>query len=340
MTNENKKFPGIELHLHLDGALEPEMLLQLAKMADVQLPADTPDALRPYVTVDENCKSLVDYLQRFDVTTSVLQKKETIAEAVRLLLHELHAQGHLYAEIRFAPQLHLKQGLTQREVVAAAVSGLEKGLAECEGLKAQLILCCMRFDGNREENLETIRMAKEFLGCGVCAADLAGGEIGHPATDYAEMFELAVQLGVPYTIHGGEAAGADSIRDALSIGAQRVGHGVHATEDEALMKLLAEKYIPLEMCPTSNLHTKAAASLADYPTRMFLEKGMRATLNTDNPAISQTTLRKEFEALTREAGLTQAETKQLLLNAAEAAFLPQEEREELKRAVCTALEVE
>lgn len=332
-----RKFPGIDLHLHLDGALTPEMLLTLGALSGTNLPAQTPEALRPFVTVDERCTSLVEYLERFNVTLSVLQTREAIAEAVRMLLLRLHEQGLLYAEIRFAPQLHLQRGLTQCQVVEAATEGLLKAGAQCAPLKAQLILCCMRFDENRSENLETIRTTAAFLGRGVCAADLAGGEIGHPATAYAEAFELAAKLGVPYTIHGGEAAGPQSIREALSIGAQRIGHGVHAAGDEALLALLAERKIPLEMCPTSNLHTKAVSSLHDYPVRDFLHRGIVATINTDNPGISQTTLAQEFDSLRVEAGLTLEEQKTLLIHAARAAFLPQDEKEALLAAVEAAL---
>ena len=185
----------------------------------------------------------------------------------------------------------------------------------------------------RECAAETIRLAKEFLGRGVCAADLAGGEIGHPATAYADVFALAKVLGVHYTIHGGEAAGPESVREALEIGAKRIGHGVHALGDNALLALLAEKQIPLEMCPTSNLHTKAVKSLAEYPVREFLRRGVRATINTDNPGISRTTVENEFAALTREAGLTASETRALLHNAAGAAFLPPEKREALKKKI-------
>lgn len=327
------KFPGIELHLHLDGAMTPEMLLQLAAVDGVTLPADTPEALEPFVTVDETCTSLVDYLERFDVTLRVMQSARAISEAVRLLLGRLASQGTIYAEIRFAPQLHCQRGLTQREAVQAAADGLRAGLAENSDIDAQLILCCMRFDSNKKENMETIRLAKEFLGRGVCAADLAGGEISHPATAYADVFALATVLGVPYTIHGGEAAGPESVREALEIGAKRIGHGVHALGDNALLALLAEKQIPLEMCPTSNLHTKAVKSLAEYPVREFLRRGVRATINTDNPGISRTTVENEFAALTREAGLTASETRALLHNAAGAAFLPPEKREALKKKI-------
>lgn len=334
----SRALPGIELHLHLDGALTPEMLLELADGTGVRLPADTPRALEPYVTVDESCTSLVDYLQRFDVTLRVLQTRRGLADAVRLVLERLEAQGLLYAEIRFAPQLHCQLGLSQAQAAEAALDGLRQGLARCKTLKAQLILCCMRMDGNQKENMETIRVARDFLGQGVCAADLAGGEIGHPATAYADVFALARQLGVPYTIHGGEADGPGSIREALEIGASRIGHGVHAIEDETLMALLAEKKIPLEMCPTSNLHTKAVASLRDYPIREFLRRGICATVNTDNPGISRVTLPGEFAALEREAGLTRAEEAVLLRNAAFAAFLPRAEREALGKAVEAAMQ--
>ena len=249
----------IDLHLHLDGSLSPETVIQLADCANISLPYGNPDSLRAQLQVAPNCRNLGEYLEKFDLPLQVLQTEETLCLAVYLLLKQLSEDGLCYAEIRFAPQLHLAKGLTQQQVVAAAITGLEKGIAEFS-ISAQLILCCMRGDTNHKENLETIHIAKQFLHKGVCAVDLAGNEAVYPTEDFADIFAEAKALGIPYILHAGEAAGAESICQALKLGAQRIGHGVHAIEDTDCMRRLRERKIPLELCFTSNLQTKAVSA--------------------------------------------------------------------------------
>ena len=173
---------------------------------------------------------------------------------------------------------------------------------------------------NCTANMETVLTAARFLGKGVVAADLAGAEGLYPTRDFGEEFALARRLGVPFTIHAGEADGPESIWKALEFGAVRIGHGVRAVEDEALMRELAQRGIPLEMCPTSNLQTRAVNSLTDYPLRNFLDRGIRVTVNSDNMTVSDTWAGKEFALLSREYGLTEEEAVKLLKNAKEAAF--------------------
>ena len=186
----------IDLHLHLDGSLSPEEILELAARSGITLPQRDPASLRPLLMAEPDCRDLGEYLQKFDLPLQVLQTEETLSLAVHFLVKRLAAQGLCYAEIRFAPQLHLARGLTQRQVVAAAVDGLHRGITE-SGMPAQLILCCMRFTGNQEANLETVRTAKQFLDAGVCAVDLAGNEAAFPTRDFAPIFQLANALDVP-----------------------------------------------------------------------------------------------------------------------------------------------
>ena len=200
-------------------------------------------------------------------------------------------------------------------------------------LHAGLILCAMRGADNKEANLETVRVAAKYLGKGVVALDLAGAEALFPTRDFEDVFALARELEVPFTIHAGEADGPDSIRTALAFGARRIGHGVRALEDAALVKELAEKRIPLECCPTSNLNTKMFPDMAHYPIRALLEAGVRATVNTDNMTVSDTTESKEFAKLEQAIGLTAAEEKQLLLNAVDAIFGGEDEKERLRKLI-------
>ena len=183
--------------------------------------------------------------------------------------------------------------------------------------------------GEEAANRETVDTAASFLGQGVCALDLAGAEALYPTREHAALFAHARSLQVPFTLHAGEAAGPESVRQALELGAQRIGHGVRAIEEESLLEELAQRQIPLELCPTSNLQTKAVPDLAHFPLRECLRRGLRATVNTDNMTVSRTTLSQEYALL----GLTGEERRALLRNSVEAAFLPEEDKRSLWQRV-------
>ena len=322
----------IDLHLHFDGSLLARTVLELAKEQGIALPSEEPDELKLFLAAPADCGSLNEYLEKFDLPLLVLQTREAIRKGMYTLVSSLKEQGMLYAEIRFAPQLHTKKGLTQEQVVKAALQGLQEAAAG-SFFKAKLILCCMRGADNREENLLTVRTAAAFLGRGVAALDLAGAEALYPTADYGEVFALAKELSVPFTIHAGEADGPESIRAALRMGASRIGHGVRAGEDPELLEELKERQIPLEMCPSSNVQTKAVPSLSEHPVLSYLRRGLLVTVNTDNMTVSDTTIEREFRLLKEELGMTPEERRQLLLNAADAAFLTAEERWRLKDVI-------
>jgi len=308
--------PGccIDLHLHLDGSLSLRTVRQLAKMQGIRVPEDDRSLLR-LLQVDEGCRDLNDYLKKFDFPLTLLQTREAISLAVGNLLGELEAEGVIYAEIRFAPQLHVKKGLTQAEAIEAAAEGLKS-----RNLPAGLILCCMRGDSNAAENEQTVEQAGRFLNQGVCALDLAGAEALYPTEKFRDIFALAKREQIPFTIHAGEADGADSVWTALGFGAARIGHGVRAVEDEALMQKLARERIPLELCPTSNLNTNVFSSIEEYPLRKLMKAGIPVTVNTDNRTVSGTNVRREFAILTETFDLSGEEVRQLLLNSVDAAF--------------------
>ena len=321
----------IDLHLHLDGSLPPKLLLKLAEMEGVSLPAQDAEGLIPYLTAPRDCQSLNEYLEKFDLPVSCMQSRETIAAAAEGMIQELSAEGLLYAELRFAPQQHTKKGLNQRQVIQAAVEGMEEACSRT-GFQAGLILCCMRGEENLEENLETVRLASEFLGHGVCAVDLAGAEAVFPTRNFGRLFSLARELSVPYTIHAGEADGPESIRAALSFGARRLGHGVRCVEDPWLVEQLKKEQITLEVCVISNLQTKAVPAGTIHPILKLLREGLRVTVNTDNMTVSGTTVAGEFAYL-KSLGMTNEEKRRCLYNSAEAAFLPEEKKEALKREI-------
>ncbi len=322
----------VDLHLHLDGSLTAEDILRLAECAGVSLPCQTADTLRPLLEVTPDCRDLGEYLEKFHLPLQVLQTEETLALAVYLLIKRLKNDGLCYAEIRFAPQLHQDCGLTQHQVVAAAVAGLQKGIAEF-AFPAQLILCCMRGSDNVAANTETVRIAKEFLGSGVCAVDLAGNEFAYPTEAFAETFQLAARLEVPYIIHAGEAAGAESVQQALLLGARRIGHGIRSAENPAVVTALAEKKIPLELCFTSNLQTKAVANRQAFPLCHFLAEGVPVTVNTDNMTVSGTNLRREYTLLQETFSLSADTLKNIAFTAASNAFIAEDLAKKLKAQI-------
>ena len=317
----------IDLHNHLDGSLPPKTILELAAMSDVALPADTVEEIKKYLTVSPDCTSLNEYLEKFAIPVSVLQTEACLEKAVYDLLCDLEKKNVCYAEIRFAPGQHLQRGLTQTKVVSAAVSGLKKAEQDFS-IRAQLILCCMR-GADFEINKETIHVTKGFLGNGVCCADLAGAEALFPTGDYRELFAYADKIGVPYIIHAGEADGPESIWAAISMGAKRIGHGVSAVQDEGLMQYLKDTQIPLEMCVTSNVQTKAVPGVNAHPILKMLEFGVKVTINTDNMTVSGTDMNKEFESVFKKLGMTDAQARRITVNSIESAFLSDDVKKEL-----------
>ena len=247
------------------------------------------------MTVKDGCRDLNEFLTKFAFPMSLLQTSEGIKNAVKNLEDELIEQGIIYAEIRFAPQLHTKSGLNQEEVVISAIEG--QNLSK---LKSNLILCCMRGNNNHDENMETIRIAKKYLGKGVSAIDLAGAEASYKTANYEDIFRYAEELGIPYTIHAGEADGPSSVYDAIRFGSKRIGHGVRSIEDPNLVKIIAQKDITLEVCPTSNICTSVYNKIIDIPIKKFLDKGVKITINTDDPAVCDTRLKEELKLVKDE----------------------------------------
>ncbi len=323
----------IELHCHLDGSLSREdigYLCRLNHKEDVDL-----DSIK--LTADKSIKSLNDYLVCFDFPISVLQTAESITYATYSLFKRLSSQGILYAEVRFAPQQHTKNGLTQEQVILAAISGLEMAKRETR-IAGQLILCAMRGEDTKPSNKETIDLAASFLGKGVCGVDLAGAEGLFPNENYFEEFKMARDLNLPITIHSGEASGAKSVWSAIKMGASRIGHGIHAIEDPQLIEFLAATRIGLEVCPTSEVDTCAIPSYSDCPIPQFLKKNLLFTLGTDDMTVSNITLSEEYHKASNAFSLSEDQRKKLYLNAVEMAFLETEKKAFLRDLVLKKLQ--
>lgn len=311
----------IDLHLHLDGSLTPDDIIELAEIQNYTLPTKDPLELRKLLSFSGKERTLKHYLTYFDLPLAVLQSKETIERAVELMVTRLYKSGMVYAEIRFAPLLHTSCGLTIDEVTESAIKGLKKGIGESKFM-AQLILCCMRNKGTETQNEKTVLAVSKYLGKGVCALDLAGDEEGFTYEKYAPLFDKARALSLPFTVHAGERGGADCVETAVKFGAKRIGHGVRMIESERVMNEVKNRGIGIEMCPTSNYQTGAIEDMKDYPIKEYLDRGILVTVNTDSTVVSNTSINKEFEFLKDNCNFTVEDKVKTLMNAVNIAFLP------------------
>jgi len=330
MDNWLEALPKADLHLHLDGCVKPATLLALAEARNYPLPAGRPEDLLPYMQVEDDCDSLKTYLDKFSFVLPLLQDAEALIRIAEEAVEQAAASNCLYIEARFAPALHTNGDLTVDGAIEAAIEGLRRGEAAF-GVVARLIVICMRHH-DEATNLSVIRAAVARHGRGVVAVDLAGDEASHPAERFRGTFAVAREAGIPITIHAGEAAGPFNVREAIaSLGAIRIGHGVRLREDPELLALVRERQIPLELCPTSNIQTKAISAWDDYPIRSYYDAGLYLTVNTDNPTVSGTNMTRECEALATRFGFSRSELAGLMRGALQAAFAEPPVKEALLR---------
>ena len=328
-------WPKAELHVHLDGALRPATMLELAREQGIRLPADTPDALAKAMLV-RHAKNLEEYLEKYDITLSVLQTAAALERVAYEFVLDKAAENVRYVEVRYSPLLH-RPALTLARAIEAPLAGIRRATNET-GTKVGLIVCAMRTKPPAE-SLELARVAAEYRTVGVTAFDLAGAERGHPAREHRAAFEYAAAHGMACTCHAGEGDGAQSIDQALhEVGAQRIGHGTRLAEDPGLLEEVVARKVPLEMCLSSNVHTHVVASVAEHPFRRYYEQGVVVTLNTDGPLTDGITLTDEYYLAHTALGLGPADLARVVLNACESAFLPDYEKVALVSRVQSELE--
>ena len=306
----------IDLHLHLDGSLSKEDFIYLSNKENISLGEDFPNN----IYVNKDCRSLEEYLERFDLPLKFMQSEENLEYVTYSLVKRLYSLGYIYAEIRYAPLLHLNKGLTMDKVVEATIKGLKKGLKETLGFDANLILCCMRH-AEESLNLETVEMANKYRNDKVCAVDLAGAEALHPSPYFKNVFAKAKEYGLNITIHAGEATGSQEIMDAIDNGAMRIGHGVHLSLDKDSIKKVLNNDIMFEFCPTSNLQTKSLKTYQDVPLRRFMDNKIPVCINADNMTVSDVTAISEMKQMIKTFSLTKDEVYKLYMNAIDHAFV-------------------
>jgi adenosine deaminase len=325
------KLPKAELHCHLDGSVRPATLLELAQEYGKSLPADDAEELGEYMIV-RDARSLEDYLERFEITLSVMQRPEALERIAYELVEDAARDGVRYIEMRYAPVLNVAEGLSLGEAVEEPLRGIERAERDF-GIKARVIVCALRHLAP-EISLELARLAVAYRERGVVGFDLAGGERGNPATRHAAAFAYARQHDLAVTVHAGEGDGAESVRQAVhSCCAHRIGHATHLIEDPALTQFVNDRRIPLEICLTSNVQTHAAPSYEAHPLREYFDQGLLVVLNTDNRLMSGTTLTEEYWRAARHLDFTFDELSRIALDSFGSAFLPWQERRPLVEAM-------
>lgn len=331
-----RRLPKAELHVHLDGCVRPGTMLELAAAQGVALPSDDPDTLADYMLV-RDARSLEEYLDRYQVTLAVMQTPEALERIAREFVVDSAADGVRYVEVRYCPALHTP-AMSPADAVEAPLAGLRAGEAEVPApIDARLIVCGLRTLAPAISR-QMAELAVRYRERGVVAFDLAGAEGGHPAREHAEAFAIARAGGLALTCHAGEGAGAESIREALDrCHAARIGHGVRLREDPALFARVRDAGIPLEMCPTSNVHTRTVEDLASHPFREYFDAGIVVTLNTDSRLMDRLTLSEEYRRVCDQFAFTRDELARLILHGFEQAFLPAAERDALVAEVRQSL---
>ena len=324
------KLPLVDLHRHLDGSVRLETILDLGRRHHLALPAWDAAGLRPYVQVTEPQPGVLAFLERFEWMTGVLVDLNACRRVARECVEDCAREGLDYVELRFSPWFMAEaHGLDPAGVTAAVVEGVQQGSVET-GLRTNLIGILSRTYGPElaEKELNALLTRREAI----CALDLAGDEAHYPALWFRDHFKRARDAGWQVTVHAGESDGPQSIWSALrDLGARRIGHAVHAPADPALMAALAEQQIGIETNLTSNVQTMTASSYAAHPLKTFLEAGLLATINTDDPGISAIDIAHEYEVAAPRAGLSAEQIRQVQVNGLEAAFLSAAEKEELRR---------
>lgn len=330
MRDRLRRMPKAELHVHLDGSLRPTTMLELAREAGVTLPASEPEALRRWMLVDD-ARNLEEYLARFDVTIALLQRPEAIERVAYEMLLDAAADGLRYLEIRYCPHLSTRAGLSMDDAIRAEWRGITRGMAET-GVIARIINCSLRHY-DPELSVAIAEHSVRMRDHGVVGFDLAGGEAGRPPERHREAFDVAARGGLGITVHAGEAAGWESIFEAIhACRATRIGHGTRLHENPELLAYVRDRRILVETNITSNVQTHAVASAAEHPVRDYLRAGVAATLCTDSWLMSGVSLTDEYLLAHEALGLTPAELETMALAAFEHAFLPWPDRQALLAA--------
>ncbi len=305
-------FPKIDLHCHLDGSFSPAFIKEAT--GDIRSHKE----LTRVLEAPADCSSLTQYLTCFDLPISAILTKENITKGVLDVLYSASKDNVSYIELRFAPNCSTTGGLTLPDIYEAAIEGSKLGLKKY-GIHSNIILCAMRHH-DLDTNMKILDTMYDYVGHGICALDLAGDESMFPNQSFAELFKKASDMKIPFTIHSGECGSVENVRLAMEFGAARIGHGIALIKSPSLMDDIKTKRIGLELCPVSNFQTRAWTNKESYPLRAFLDKGLLATVNTDNRTVSSTSMSKEFALCLASLNIREEDFFTMYKNSVEISF--------------------
>lgn len=324
-----KALPKIELHCHLDGSVRPETIIELAKIEGIKLPSYDIETIKNIMIAPMECTSLNEYLEKFEIPVAIMQSKENLKRITYELMEDSAKENIKYIEIRFAPLLHTNKGLSSEEIIQSVLEGIKEGEKNYD-IKGNLILSFLRHMP-AETIYEVIEAGKKYLGDGVVAIDLCASEDKGFCEKFIQPFLLGKEYGYKVTIHAGETGIGENVLDAVQmLGAERIGHGIHIKNCKEAYDIVKEKNIVLEMCPTSNVQTKAVDSFEVHPILDFHKDGIKVTINTDNRTVSNTTLTKECHVIKDNFNIDLDIYKNIYFNSVNAAFIDCQTKENLK----------
>jgi len=322
--------PKIELHCHLDGSLRPETIIDIAKKEGFDIPSYDVEEIKSELIAPADCESLDEYLKRFVIPNLVMQSKENLRRVAFELFEDCAKENVKYMEVRFAPLLHTAKGLTIEEIIESVIQGI-RDAEDMYDIKGNLILSCMRHM-SAQDAFEVVEKGKQFLGKGVVAIDLAGSEGEGFCEKYIEPMSLAKKYGYRVTIHAGETGIGKNVLEAIELlSAERIGHGVFIRDCIDAYNMVKEKGVTLEMCPTSNVQTKAVTGYGNHPVYDYHKDGIKVTLNTDNRTVSDTNMTKECSVIFDEFKISEEDYRQIYYNSIDASFADVETKEALKK---------
>ena len=327
-----KAIPKTDLHVHLDGSLRIETLIELAKDRRIPLPADDPDRLKQILNIGGIHENLESYLRVFDTTLKVLQDEDALTRTAYELAEDAALENCRYIEVRYSPVLHQREGLSLPVIVEAVAEGLRMAKKKF-GIMSGQIICGMRHM-HPQVSLRLAELAVAFKHKGVVGFDLAGGEINNPADHHAEAFKFIRKNNLNSTVHAGEAYGPRSIHQAIhDCNAHRIGHGTRLREDGDLLNYVNDHRIPLEACLKSNVQTGAVDAVENHPLKFYMDFGLRITLNTDNRLVTDTTITDEYKLACQIFHLTYDEIKRLVVDGFKSAFMPFRKKREVMQKI-------
>ena len=320
------ELPKIDLHCHLDGSVRPETIIELAAHQGVLLPSTDVEVVRDLMIAPETCPNLLEYLKRFDLPLSVMQTKEAIERIAFEVYEDAALENVRYMEVRFGPLLHREQGLSIEDIIGSVVAGMKRA-ETAHGIKGNVILSLLRHMPT-DEIKDVIDVGAQYLGKGVAAFDLAGGEEPGFCEKFIPFAQYAKEKGLNVTIHAGEQGEGQNVFDAITmLGAERVGHGIHIATHQQAFDLVHDKQVALETCPSSNVQTKAVESLDVHPIESFRKQGIPVTINTDNRTVSNTTMTKEVQKIIEQFNLSAYDYAHIYRNSVEGAFTDAETKQ-------------